>query len=212
LSESEKEIIGAINDLLKQGLLYGRGGNMSVRGPNGTFVITPSQKDYSQLTVDDFVTLDMEGNIVKGEKNPSVEVPLHLEIYKRRPDVQSVFHTHSTYASVLAVTHSALPVLIDELTVRLGGEVEVCKYAMTGTEDLAKNVADSLGNKNAVLMANHGCVTVGKSVGEAFENAVLLENAAKVYVLSKIFGTPHPLPEETLSIEKELFASLQGLS
>jgi L-ribulose-5-phosphate 4-epimerase len=211
LSGPEQEIIDAINELLKHGLLYGRGGNMSVRGDNGTFVITPSQKDYSQLTVDDFVTLDMEGNIIKGEKNPSVEVPLHLEIYKRRRDVQSVFHTHSTYVSVLAVTHSPLPVLIDEMTVRLGGEVEVCKYAMTGTEDLAKSVADSLGKKNAVLMANHGCVTVGKSVAEALENAVLLENAAKVYVLSRIFGTPVPLPEETLSIEKELFESLQGL-
>lgn len=211
MSESEKEIIDAIGELLKQGLLYGRGGNMSVRGGNGTFVITPSQKDYSQLTVEDFVTLDMEGNIIKGEKNPSVEVPLHLEIYKRRKDVQSVFHTHSTYASVLAVTHTPLPVQIDELTVRLGGEVEVCKYAMTGTEDLARNVADSLGNKNAVIMANHGCVTVGKSVAEALENAILLENAAKVFVLSRIFGTPQPLPEETLSIEKELFASLQGL-
>jgi len=209
LSGSEQEIIDAINELLKQGLLYGRGGNMSFRGENGTFVITPSQKDYSQLTVEDFVTLDMEGNIIKGEKNPSVEVPLHLEIYKRRSDVQSVFHTHSTYASVLAVTHSSLPVLIDELTVRLGGEVEVCKYAMTGTEDLAKNVADSLGKKNAVLMANHGCVTVGKSVAEALENAVLLENSAKVYILSKIFGTPQPLPEESLSIQKELFEALQ---
>ena len=209
MSGSEQEIIDAINELLKQGLLYGRGGNMSFRGENGTFVITPSQKDYSQLTVEDFVTLDMEGNIIKGEKNPSVEVPLHLEIYKRRSDVQSVFHTHSTYASVLAVTHSSLPVLIDELTVRLGGEVEVCKYAMTGTEDLAKNVADSLGKKNAVLMANHGCVTVGKSVAEALENAVLLENSAKVYILSKIFGTPQPLPEESLSIQKELFEALQ---
>jgi L-fuculose-phosphate aldolase len=211
LNELEQEIIDAINELLKQGLLVGRGGNMSARGPDGTFVITPSQKDYSQLTVDDFVMLDMEGNILKGEKNPSVEVPLHLEIYKRRADVQSVFHTHSTYATILAVTRSPLPVLIDELTVRLGGEVDVCKYAMTGTDELAKNVVDALGKKNAVLLANHGCVTVGKSVAEALENAVLLESAAKVYVLSKIFGKPEPLPEDTLALEKELFASLQGL-
>ena len=210
MNESEQEIIGAINELLKQGLLHGRGGNMSARGSNGTFVITPSQKDYSQLTVDDFVTMDMEGNVVKGDKNPSVEVPLHTEIYRRRGDVMSIFHTHTTYVTVLAVTHTPLPVLIDEVTVRLGGEVEVCRYGMTGTEELAKNAADSLGNKNAVLLANHGCITVGRSVAEALENAVLLEDSAKVYVLSKIFGKPEPLPEETLNLQKELFASLQG--
>lgn len=211
MSEPELEIIDSINELLRQGLLYGRGGNMSVRGPDGTVIITPSQKDYSRLNVEDFVTLDMEGNVVKGERNPSVEVPLHLEIYKRRNDVQAVFHTHSTYVTILAVTHAPLPVVMDELTVRLGGGIGVSEYAMTGTEELAKNVADALGTKNAALVANHGCVTVGKSVAEALENAILLENAAKVYVISKIFGSPIPLPEEILSLETELFKSLQGL-
>jgi len=211
MSQPEREIIDAINELLKGGLLHGRGGNFSVRVPDAKFVITPSQKDYSTLTPDDFVTLDMEGNIVKGEKNPSVEVPLHTEIYKRRADVQSIFHTHSTYVTILAVTQSPLPVVMDELAVRLGGQVEVSKYAMASTEELARNVADALGTKNAALVANHGCVVVGKSVAEALENAVLLENAAKVYVLSRIFGSPKPLPEDVVSLEKELFMSLQGL-
>lgn len=209
MSTRETEILDAIKELLKQGLLYGRGGNMSARSPDGTIVITPSQKDYSRLAAEDFVTLDMEGNILKGERNPSVEVPLHLEIYKRRPDVQSVFHTHSTYATILAVTHTRLPVVMDELTVRLGGEVEVSEYAMAGTEELAKNVADVLGTKNAALVANHGCVAVAGSVPEALENAVLLESAARVYVISRIFGNPVPLPEEVVSLETELFRSMQ---
>jgi len=182
---------------------------MSARNDEGNVVITPSQKDYTRLTADDFVTIDMEGNIIKGEKNPSVEVPLHLEIYKRRSDVKSIFHTHSTYVTILAVTHTRLPVVMDELTVRLGGEVEVSEYAMAGTEELAKNVAEVLGKKNAALIANHGCVAVAGSVAGALENAVLLESAAKVYVLSKIFGTPVPLPEDVVSLEKELFSSMQ---
>ena len=209
MSAPETELLDAIKELLKQGLLSGRGGNMSARSPGGTIVITPSQKDYSRLRDDDFVTLDMDGNIKKGEKNPSVEVPLHLEIYKRRPDVQSVFHTHSTYVTILAVTHTPLPVVMDELTVRLGGEIGVSEYAMAGTEELAKNVADVLGTKNAALVANHGCVAVAGSVPEALENAVLLESAARVYVISRIFGTPIPLPEEVVSLETELFRSMQ---
>jgi L-fuculose-phosphate aldolase len=211
LSTPELELIAAIDVLLKQGLLYGRGGNMSVRGPKGTFIITPSQKDYTRLEVDDLVTMDMEGNAIKGERNPSVEVPLHTEIYRRRSDVGSVFHTHSTFVTILAVTHTPLPVVMDELTVRLGGAVGVSEYAMAGTEELAKSVADVLGTNNAALVANHGCVAVGKSIAEALENSVLLENAAKVYVLSKIFGNPIPLPEDVVSLEAELFRSLQSM-
>lgn len=212
MSAPEHDILTAINELLKQGLLYGRGGNMSVRGPGDTVIITPSQKDYTSLQVEDLVTLDMEGNVIRGEKNPSVEVPLHLEIYKRRGDVRSVFHTHSTYVTILAVTHSPLPVVMDELTVRLGGEVAVSEYAMAGTEELAKNVCDVLGTKNAAIVANHGCVAVGKSIPEALENAILLENAAKIYVISKIFGSPIPLPEDVLSLETELYKSLQEMA
>jgi len=195
--DPREEILNAIRELRRLGILHGREGNLSVRVSEDLLIITPTQKDYGTLSAEDLVTVDMHGRVV-GEGSPSSELQLHLEIYRRRPDVKATIHAHPIYASVLAVTHSKLPVIMDEVAIRLGGEIEVSKYAPPGTGELAKNAAEVLGKKGATLLANHGCVAVGRSMEEALSNIILLENASKVYVLSKAFGSPRVVPREKL--------------
>ena len=198
MTKLEQQIIDASTLLSNLGLLTGKSGNLSARKNTDQIVVTPTQKDYSTLTPNDLVIVDLRGNVIKGKLNPTSELPMHLEIYKRRPKVQAIIHTHTTYATVLAVAHSKLPAIIDESTIKLGGDISVSKYAVAGTEELAKNVAESLGTKNASLIANHGCVTVGRNISEALENMILLEHTAQIYVISKIFGTYHQLQQSRL--------------
>ena len=164
-------------------------------------------KRVRYLVSSGLVTVDFEGNVVKGRKKSLSELPMHIEIYKRRLGVQAIIHTHATYATALAVARADLPIIIDESTIKLGGDVNVSEYAVAGTQELARNVADVLGKKNAALITNHGCVIVGRSVEEALENMILLEYTAKIYVISKIIGSPQRLPEDAVTLEIDLFKS-----
>ena len=138
MTKLEQQIIDASNLLSKFGLLTGKLGNLSARKKMDQVVVTPTQKDYSTLTPTDLVVVDLEGNTVKEDSKRSSELPMHIQIYKSRTNVQTIIHTHAIYATVLAVTHSKLPVIIDESTIKLGGEIHVSKYAIAGTEELAR--------------------------------------------------------------------------
>jgi L-fuculose-phosphate aldolase len=210
LSELGEQIIKAIKELVEQKILFAKGGNLSARYGKGQLIVTSSGKDYSTVKAEDLIITDYEGKVIKGEKKPSSELPLHLSIYKRRPDVQSIIHTHAIWPYVLSVCHHSLPTVSDEFTVLLGGEIKVSEYKYPGTKDLGENVADVLGMNNAALIANHGCVTVGRSVEEALENMVVLANFSKIYVLGSIFGKAYPLPDSAIEKEKELYKKMHG--
>ncbi len=122
MSEVGEQIIKAIKELVEQKILFAKGGNLSARYDNDQVIVTSSGKDYSTVKADDLVITDYEGKIVKGEKKPSSELPLHLAIYKRRPDVQSIIHTHAIWPYILSVCHRNLPAVSDEFTILLGGE------------------------------------------------------------------------------------------
>jgi len=205
--ELKQGLIDAAMALYRRGLLSGKEGNLSVKMPGERVLITPARKDYSALVPEDLVVLDLQGRKIGGQRSPSSELRMHIEIYRRRQDVEAIIHTHATYASILAVTHSKLPAVLDELTIALGGEIEVSHYAVPGTEELGRNVATALDGKKAAFIANHGCVAVGRSIDEAVENMIVLERASKVYVISKNFGFPKPLPEVAISKEIELYNS-----
>lgn len=205
MSEISKSIIKAVKELLSQGILYAKGGNLSARYDKNSIIITASGKDYSSISEEDLVVVDYEGKVVKGDKKASIELPLHLAIYRNRKDVQSIIHTHSVWPYILSVCHQNLPPISDEFTIRLGGEIKVSKYAFPGTKELAENVVEALGTNNAALIANHGCITVGRSIEEALENMIILSNFSKIYVLAKIFGTPHTLPKWAIEKEKEIY-------
>nr|MDO8063073.1 class II aldolase/adducin family protein [Candidatus Freyrarchaeum guaymaensis] len=192
-----EEIVRVARDMLRSGLVEGTSGNVSAR-VGDRVLITPSSVDYMEMTVGDLVLLDLEGEVVEGVRAPSSEKPMHLRVYRARGDVKAVIHTHSVYASVLAVLRKPLPPLIDEFIFKFGGRIEVADYGLTGSEELAENAVRALGNRAAVLLANHGALCCGKSPTHALELAKSLERTAKVYVIASILGEPHMLPEKTL--------------
>ena len=178
--------------LLAAGLVHGSAGNISVR--HGDHVsITPSGIDYVGLEAADIVTIDLAGAVVDGSRAPSSERAVHLEIYRGRPDVSAIVHTHSISATALAAIGEPIPAFLVEAMVVLGGVVAVAPFRMTGTPELGVAAARALGSGRAVLLQSHGAVAVGSSLDEARDRAFALEEVAKVYVHVLSMGR-EPLP------------------
>ena len=195
------------------GLVSGSSGNLSVRlvskeAPD-LIAITPRGKPYRELSDEDVVVVDFEAEPVEGDLPPSAETILHLGIYGTRPDVRSVVHTHSVYSSVAAVAGLAIPPIIDEMVVTLGGGVEVSEYAFPGSEALAENVSAALGERAAALMRNHGAVGVGRDSRAALDVCILVERVAKIFIYSSLLGGANTLPGEIVEAEQALYRMRQ---
>ncbi len=207
LYESErKQIVEAFRFLEERDLNYGYSGNISMRvDKRGVFLISPSGAKKSKMRPEDVLVVDWNLNVLDGQGRPSVEAVTHLAVYKARPDVNAVVHAHSPYASILAVLRRNLPPILEETVIYLGGEILVARYAVTGTDELARNVVEALGERNAVILSNHGALAVGKNLEEAIDSLVYLERAARTYILASLLGEPTPLPREAYEIELEIF-------
>jgi len=209
---AKSEIVGICQSMVSAGLVIGTAGNVSQRiSDTSNVAITPSSKDYSCLDPKDIMVVTLDGEVLEGDRNPSSETPMHLAVYKARPDVNAVIHTHSVYASALAVIGVPLPPVIDEFVIRLGGQVEVAKYAMPGTDELARNAVEALGPRNGVLLANHGPLCCAGSLHDALHNAELLERAARIYLVGCAAGVGKvkPIPEEAQTEQQSLFEMLK---
>lgn len=202
LRDERDALCGVGRRLAATGLVTGASGNVSVR--SGDLVaVTPSGMMLDRMEPADCPVVDIAGRWVEGDKAPSSETPMHLALYEAtslegRP-AAAVVHTHSTYGAVVATTMSELPP-IHYNTLLLGGVVKVAEYATYGTPELAENVRTAMaGGKRAALMANHGGVTIGRDLEEAYENARLLEWLCGVYVRARAIGEPRVLTEEELA-------------
>lgn len=184
--------------LITSGLVKGTGGNISLSNPEKTLLaITPSGVSYEGLAPEDVVVVDMEGNRVDGHLKPSSEMAFHLALIQQRPDIKAVVHTHSEHATALACLRWELPA-VHYLIGSAGSVVPLAPYATFGTQALADNICRAIGSGNAVLMANHGLVTVGTNLRKAFNTAELVEYVAKVYLITKSVGTPVQLSMEEI--------------
>ena len=186
--------------MLESGLTVETWGNLSLRDPKtGYIYLTPSAMPYNTISEEDVVVLDAEGNRVEGERKPTIEYAMHLEIMKNRPDVNAIIHTHPIYSQVFGALHEDIPPVIDEAAQTMGGAVRVAKYAIPGTQELADNVTKALGSGAACLMANHGAVCVGKDMDAAFKTCTVLEMTARIYYMARCIGNPQPLPQEVIT-------------
>ncbi|MHA1506265.1 MAG: class II aldolase/adducin family protein [Candidatus Asgardarchaeia archaeon] len=206
----KEKIVETFKFIVEIGLSYGKSGNISVRAPDkGLFLITPSGVKKGEMSWEDVLVIDEEGKVVEGKegRRPSIETPTHLAIYKARKDVNAIIHTHGIYTSAFASSHKDIPPILEEIIINIGGGIKVAKYAMAGTDELAKNVLEGLGDRKAVIMANHGVLACGKDLDDALEVIELAERYAKIYLLSMIVGTPKELPKETIELERKIYLS-----
>ena len=216
MTDPRQQLFDAVMEMERRGLVAGSSGNASVRlapvDEGQRYLVTPAGLPYEQMTPDDLVEVDENIEPVSGEGIPSTESALHLGIYRRRPDIGGVVHTHSLYASVSAVIGKPIPPIIDELVVYLGGPVEVAEYGFPGTEELAEAAADGLGDRRAVLLRNHGMCAVGETIEAALRNAVLVERVAQIYVCAQMTGGATQVPEDAVEVERAVYMMRYGLS
>ena len=197
---SERQLLWEVTrEMVKYGLVAGSTGNASLRladdGGEGPILITPFRAAYRDLQPEDLVVIDLEGEPVEGDHPPSSEAALHLMLYKVRRDIGAIIHTHSLFASVVAVADLEIPPLVDEMVIKVGGSVRVAEYAFPSTEELAERGCRALGDRNAVLLRNHGLLGVARTSWEALEVCQLVERAAQIFVYTSLLGKAVPFPQ-----------------
>ena len=199
LMENERKLIVEYGKLLvTKGLTTGTGGNISIFDKEKKyFAISPSGIDYFETEPEDVVIMDLDGKVVEGVRKPSSEWMMHLIFYKKRDDVEAVVHTHSRFSSTISCMRWDIPAL--HYYVAFAGKTIPCaKYASYGTQELADNAFEGMGEGKAALLANHGLITIGRSVKEAFLVAEMSEEMAEYYYRTKSIGEPVLLDEEEM--------------
>ena len=212
--DAKRKVLNICQEMQAAALVIGSSGNASMRiEDTDTVAITPSSVDYSCMASNDVMLINLEGEVLEGDRNPSIEYPLHIAIYKARPDVHAIVHTHCIYASALAVLGQPLPPIVDEFVRHLGGQVEVAKYGIMGSEELAKNVIEALGPRNAVFLANHGALCCGGSLEDALYDALLLERVAHIYLLASAAGSGKvtTVPPDSIEAQQPTFEMMKRL-
>ncbi len=206
LLKAEREaIIEYGRNLIKSNLTTGSGGNLSIINRAENLVaIKPSGVDYFLMKPEDVVVVSPEGNIVEGDLEPSSEIRFHLALLQHRSDINAVVHTHQVYATTIACLNWELPA-VHYLIGYSGNKVPLAKYATFGTQELSDNILAAIGNYNACLMANHGIVAVGKTIGSAFATAEELELVSRIYYQTKCIGQPAILSDEEMIVIGEKF-------
>lgn len=161
-------------------------------------VITGSGIDYEDMTIDDMVVVDLSGNIIEGSARPSLELPMHLACYAKRPDIRSVVHTHSLFATTIACMGE--PILPVSYLVGFAGshQVHCTPFYPIGSDALAENASEALVNNNTILLGNHGLISVGDSLAFAFAVAEEVEFAAELYYRTRLIGGGHMLSREEI--------------
>lgn len=192
--------------MLAAGLTTGSGGNLSSFNREKQLIaITPSGIAYPELTPKDILILSPAADIIEGYGKPSSETGFHLSLYKKRKDINSVVHTHSVYATTFACLNREIPA-VHYLVGFAGRNVPIAPYATFGTDKLAENITASIGSSNAILLANHGLVSVGTSLSSAFNTAEEIEFVARVCYQAESIGTPVVLSHDEMDSVIKKFA------
>lgn len=198
MMQEKEQVVRYGKKLIDRRLTTGSGGNISVCNREKNLVaISPSGLDYYETTPEDIVILDIDGNLVEGKHRPSSEAGMHLAFYKNRADVSGIVHTHSKFATAIACMGWELPA-VHYLIGMAGHRVKCTGYATYGSDELAKKALETIGDSNAVLLANHGLIALGEDVDRAFSTAEHLEFVSEVYYLTKTLGTPNILSDENM--------------
>jgi L-fuculose-phosphate aldolase len=200
VSSARSDLVSCGQTLLARGLLSQTSGNLSIRVSPDEICITPSGMEYDRIEPADIVLVGTDGKTREGQRTPSSETPLHCLVYDSRPDVSAIVHTHSPYATTLAILGLPIPAVHYMIARARTTQIEVADYATYGTAALARNVRDSFAAPAlAVLLANHGLVAAGSSLQEAADVAEGVEMLARLYCQALTAGTPRVLSPDQMA-------------
>ena len=204
MTDLKQQLIDTVLAFHGKGLSAGTSGNASVRAGSG-FLITPTGVAYESLQADSLVTLDLDGQLIEGDLKPSSEWRFHRAIYASRPEVSAVVHVHSPYATGIACTRKGIPAFHYMIALAGGDCIRCAAYATFGTEELSGNALAALQDRKACLLANHGQIAVGGDLQQALELAEAVENLARQYWISTLFGEPELLDADEMRVNLEKF-------
>lgn len=209
LMRAEREaLVDYGKKLSLEGLCPGTSGNLSVYDPDSGFMaITPSGLNYFETCPEDIVITDLSGNIADGGRRPSSELNLHAAFYRAKPEARSVVHTHSVFCTTLGILGEPIRAVHFMIGAANSREIPLAPYVTFGTEELAEVAVRFCGGSKAVLLANHGLVTCGGSLADAFELAVTLEYVAQLQYRARCAGSPNVLDDEQVDAAIERFHS-----
>ena len=209
LMRAEREaLVDYGKKLSLEGLCPGTSGNLSVYDPDsGLMAITPSGLNYFETCPEDIVITDLSGNIADGGRRPSSELNLHAAFYRAKPEARSVVHTHSVFCTTLGILGEPIRAVHFMIGAANSREIPLAPYVTFGTEELAEVAVRFCGGSKAVLLANHGLVTCGGSLADAFELAVTLEYVAQLQYRARCAGSPNVLDDEQVDAAIERFRS-----
>lgn len=200
LEDLREELQELHMELPRSNLVTWTAGNISVRDPDtGYVVIKPSGVRYEKLQPEHMVVVDLNGNIVEGELKPSSDTASHLYIYRHRPDVNGVVHTHSPYATAFAALGRPIPVYLTAMADEFGGPIPCGGFALIGSEAIGQVVLEAIGDSPAVLLKNHGVFTVGRTAEAAVKAAVMVEDVARTTWLALQIGQPDEIDPEDVA-------------
>ncbi len=211
LLEQLREIVWKCNlDLPKNGLVKMTSGNVSGRDlETGLVVIKPSGYDFEELTPAHMVVVDLDGKVAEGNLKPSTDTDTHLYVYRHRPDVFGMVHTHSPYASSFAALGQPIPACLTT-SAMLGGEIPLGGYAPIGGEEIGQEIINKIGRALAIIMQNHGVFTIGSSPQQATKMAVEVEEIAKITHLAMLRGQPILLTASQVDYMVDLYQNEYG--
>lgn len=194
----EAAVLAAAKDMLRRRLVEGTAGNISARREDGNLVITPSSVDYAEMTLQDLVLVDPDGNVLHAAagRAPSTEAALHLACFAAFDDIGAVIHSHPVWATMFAVAHQPIPACIDEFAVYCGGDIRCADYAASGTPAVGVNAVAALEDRAAALIANHGLVAVASRPDKALHVTALVERTAQIAWGARALGGIVPVPDE----------------
>jgi L-fuculose-phosphate aldolase len=203
MGDQRIEVIAIARRMTADGLVVGTSGNVSVRCGD-LVAVTPSGVDYDELAVSDIPLVDLSGEVVEGNLEPTSELPMHLVAF-RDHDAGAVVHTHSLYATALSLLRDDVPAVHYQLA-EFGGTVQVAEYADFGSDELAEAMSKALTGRHGCLLRNHGTLTLGKNLRQAYNRARQLEWLCQLWLTASRVGTPILLTDEELASAAEKFA------
>ncbi len=207
LEELRIQVLATARQMVADGVAHGAQGNVSALDrETGLIAITPSAIPYNQMQIEDVVLLDRHSKVVEGRWKPTSETPMHLIFYHERSDVGAVVHSHAPYATTFALINAPLPVVLIESATCLGGPVPVAPYRRPGTTEVGRIAVETMGAGVAVLLANHGLVTVGADLAQAYDATIAAETTARLVIMARAMNAePVPFDPDEAAFMRETY-------
>jgi L-ribulose-5-phosphate 4-epimerase len=215
IDKAREQLVAMHQELVRYQLVVWTAGNVSARAmsPRGeVMVIKPSGLSYDDLTAASMIVCDLDGTVLEGDMAPSSDTAAHAYVYRRRPDVGGVAHTHSPYACAWAARHEPIPCVLTAMADEFGGPIPIGPFAIIGDDSIGQAIVSTLDQhrSRAVLMANHGVFTIGRDAKDAVKAAVMCEDVARSVHLAKQLGEPVPIPQTAIDALFDRYQNVYG--